>query len=136
MPRTAVRTFFVTSLLLSVVLSAAAQDFKKQVIYQIVTDRFVNGDTSNDNPSQSPGLFDATKTNWHLYWGGDLAGINSEVSYLKNMGITAIWMLPVVPTQTRPAIQARNATMTYSRTMSGRRPIPVRRAVSGLSPWQ
>ena len=52
-----------------------AQDFKKQVIYQIVTDRFFNGDTTNDNPAQSSGLFDSTKTNWHLYWGGDLAGI-------------------------------------------------------------
>jgi hypothetical protein len=58
------------------------QDFKKQVIYQIVTDRFYNGDTTNDNPAQSSGLFDATKTNWHLYWGGDLAGIQAKMSYL------------------------------------------------------
>ena len=35
-----------------------AQDFKKQVIYQIVTDRFSDGDTSNDNPAESLGLFD------------------------------------------------------------------------------
>ena len=41
-----------------------AQDFKKQVIYQVVTDRFANGDPSNDNPAQSLGLFDATHTNW------------------------------------------------------------------------
>ena len=53
----------------------SAQDFKKQVIYQIVTDRFFDGDTSNNNPSQSAGLFDATKTNWHLYWGGDLVAL-------------------------------------------------------------
>src|SRR5229473_2702707 len=52
---------------------AQAQDFKKQVIYQIVTDRFNNGDASNDNPPQSSGLFDSTKTNWRLYWGGDFA---------------------------------------------------------------
>jgi glycosidase len=91
-----VRTFFVTFLLLLSVIATAAQDFKKQVIYQIVTDRFVNGDTSNDNPSQSSGLFDSTKTNWHLYWGGDLAGIRSEITYLKNMGITAIWISPPV----------------------------------------
>ena len=72
--------------------SSQAQDFKKRVIYQIVTDRFVNGDTSNDNPPQSPGLFDPTKTNWHLYWGGDLAGIQQKVNYLSAMGITAIWI--------------------------------------------
>ena len=72
------------------------QDFKKQVIYQIVTDRFVDGDTSNNNPSQSAGLFDSTKTNWQLYWGGDLAGIQQKMSYLKGMGVTAIWISPPV----------------------------------------
>ena len=75
---------------------AQAQDFKKQVIYQIVTDRFNNGDTSNDNPPQSSGLFDSTKTNWRLYWGGDLAGIQQKMSYLKGMGVTAIWISPPV----------------------------------------
>jgi glycosidase len=75
---------------------AQAQDFKKQVIYQIVTDRFNNGDASNDNPPQSSGLFDSTKTNWRLYWGGDLAGIQQKMSYLKGMGVTAIWISPPV----------------------------------------
>lgn len=73
-----------------------AQDFKKQVIYQIVTDRFFNGDTTNDNPPQSAGLFDATKTNWRLYWGGDLAGIQQKMSYLQGLGVTAIWISPPV----------------------------------------
>jgi len=73
-----------------------AQDFKKQVIYQIVTDRFFNGDTSNDNPSQSSGLFDATKTNWQVYWGGDLAGIQQKMAYIKGLGATAIWISPPV----------------------------------------
>jgi len=73
-----------------------AQDFKKQVIYQIVTDRFFNGDTTNDNPSQSAGLFDSTQTNWHLYWGGDLAGITQKMSYLHGLGVTAIWISPPV----------------------------------------
>jgi len=73
-----------------------AQDFKKQVIYQIVTDRFYDGDTSNDNPAESPGLFDATKTNWQAYWGGDLAGIQQKLAYIKGMGATAVWVSPVV----------------------------------------
>jgi glycosidase len=87
------RTFFLVATLFTV---AQAQDFKKQVIYQIVTDRFSNGDTSNDNPPQSSGLFDSTKTNWQLYWGGDLAGIQQNMAYLKGMGITAIWISPPV----------------------------------------
>jgi glycosidase len=73
-----------------------AQDFKKQVIYQIVTDRFYNGDKTNDNPAESPGLFDATHTNWQAYWGGDFAGIQHQLNYIKGMGATAIWVSPVV----------------------------------------
>lgn len=73
-----------------------AQDFKKQIIYQIVTDRFFDGDASNDNPSQSSGLYDSSQSNWQAYWGGDLAGIQAKMSYLKGMGVTAIWISPTV----------------------------------------
>lgn len=76
--------------------SAFAQDFKKQVIYQIVTDRFFNGSTANDNPPQSPGLFDSTQQNWQAYWGGDLAGIQQKLAYIAGMGVTAIWISPTV----------------------------------------
>lgn len=88
--------FFPVLVLLFLVTAATAQDFKKQVIYQIVTDRFFNGSTANDNPSQSQGLFDSTKGNWQAYWGGDLAGIQQKMSYLKGMGVTAIWISPTV----------------------------------------
>jgi len=93
-PRVSVR--FAVLILLASCVPLLAQDFKKQVIYQIVTDRFVDGDTSNNNPSQSSGLYDSTKTNWQLYWGGDLAGIQQKVSYLSGMGVTAIWISPPV----------------------------------------
>ncbi|MFZ0321524.1 MAG: alpha-amylase family glycosyl hydrolase [Candidatus Sulfotelmatobacter sp.] len=73
-----------------------AQDFKKQIIYQIVTDRFFDGDATNDNPPQSSGLFDSTQTNWYAYWGGDLAGIQQKMSYIKGLGVTAIWISPTV----------------------------------------
>src|SRR5882757_10793419 len=88
--------FVVAACLVALSQIVCAQDFKKQVIYQIMTDRFVNGSTSNDNPSQSSGLFDSTKSNWHLYWGGDLAGIQAKMSYLSGMGVTAIWISPPV----------------------------------------
>ena len=67
------RLLFILAALLVVNNVAGAQDFRKQVIYQIVADRFFNGDTTNDNPSQSSGLFDSSKSNWQAYWGGDLA---------------------------------------------------------------
>ena len=85
-----------TAMFLALICLAKAQDFKKQVIYQIVTDRFFNGDTTNDNPPQSAGLFDSTQTNWFAYWGGDLAGIQQKMSYIKGMGVTAIWISPTV----------------------------------------
>ncbi|HEY8413034.1 MAG TPA: MFS transporter, partial [Pyrinomonadaceae bacterium] len=80
-------------LLLSPCLAIAA-DFKRDVIYQIVTDRFVDGDPSNNDPPQSRGLFDATRENWQAYWGGDLEGIRQKIPYLAGMGITAIWISP------------------------------------------
>ena len=90
------RSMSVLLLLVFAGVPSLAQDYKKQVIYQIVTDRFFDGDTSNNNPSQSAGLFDSTKTNWHAYWGGDLAGIQQEISYLKGLGVTALWISPPV----------------------------------------
>jgi glycosidase len=93
-PRALLTAFFAVCLFLC--LSVHAQDFKRQVIYQVVTDRFYNGDTTNDNPAESPGLFDSSHTNWQAYWGGDLAGILQKLSYIKGMGATAVWVSPVV----------------------------------------
>ena len=93
------RSFSICLLLISILFSpiaARARDFKREVIYQIVTDRFFDGSAANNNPSQSAGLYDATKTNWRMYWGGDLAGIQQKMSYLAGMGVTAIWISPPV----------------------------------------
>ncbi|HEV7842634.1 MAG TPA: alpha-amylase family glycosyl hydrolase, partial [Pyrinomonadaceae bacterium] len=77
-------------------LTSRAADFKRETIYQIITDRFFDGDTANNNPAQSSGLYDSTRTNWRAYWGGDLAGIQQKMSYLAGMGVTAIWISPPV----------------------------------------
>jgi glycosidase len=81
---------------LSAPIILPAQDFKKQVIYQVVTDRFFDGDITNDNPAESPGLFDGTHTQWQAYWGGDFAGIQQKLNYIQGIGATAIWVSPVV----------------------------------------
>lgn len=94
------KCLLVGSILFSIPLflfsNSRAADFKREVIYQIMTDRFFDGSTANNNPSQSSGLYDATKTNWRLYWGGDLAGIQQKMSYLAGLGVTAIWISPPV----------------------------------------
>ncbi|MCA1641844.1 MAG: alpha-amylase, partial [Acidobacteria bacterium] len=76
--------------------SSRAADFKREVVYQIITDRFFDGDAANNNPKQSAGLYDSTKTNWRAYWGGDLAGVRQKMAYLAGMGVTAIWISPPV----------------------------------------
>ncbi len=65
----------------------------KDVVYQIITDRFSNGDTTNDKPAGfDPTLFDGTGVDLKLYQGGDWQGIINKITYLKNMGITAVWI--------------------------------------------
>ena len=95
------RPFIGVAVLLAVIFgtptrSTRAADFKREVIYQIITDRFFDGSSTNNNPSQSSGLYDSTQTNWRLYWGGDLPGIQQKMSYLAGMGVTAIWISPPV----------------------------------------
>lgn len=63
------------------------------VIYLIMPDRFANGDPSNDDPAVSRGMFDRSKPRY--YHGGDFAGIRDHLPYLKNLGVTALWLTPI-----------------------------------------
>lgn len=69
-----------------------AQKFKNEVLYRIVTDRFFDGDPTNNDSPQSRGMYNHTKTYWQAYWGGDLKGIEDKLPYLHAMGITALWI--------------------------------------------
>jgi glycosidase len=62
-----------------------------QSIYQIITDRFYDGNTNNDNAegTYAPG----NPTGVH---GGDFAGIEQKLDYIKALGATAIWISPIV----------------------------------------
>jgi glycosidase len=63
------------------------------VIYLIMPDRFANGDPSNDDPPVSRGLHDRHKPRY--YHGGDFAGIVRHLPYLKDLGVTALWLTPI-----------------------------------------
>ena len=62
------------------------------VIYLAMPDRFVDGDSSNNDPSISPGLYDRSKPRY--YHGGDFKGVTSKLPYLKDLGVTAVWLNP------------------------------------------
>src|ERR1051325_2401797 len=62
------------------------------VMYLIMIDRFADGDPSNNDPPQSRGLYD--RSNKFYYHGGDLQGVIDHLPYLKELGITAIWLTP------------------------------------------
>lgn len=65
------------------------------LIYLIMPDRFANGDPSND---QFDDLRDnaSDRNNPYARHGGDLAGVTSKLDYLKNIGVTSIWMTPIL----------------------------------------
>jgi glycosidase len=67
---------------------------RDDVIYLIMPDRFADGDSTNNMPPGSaPGTYDrsAPKT----YHGGDLKGVTDHLSYLKDLGVTTLWLTPV-----------------------------------------
>ncbi|MEN0002592.1 MAG: glycoside hydrolase family 13 protein [Bacteroidota bacterium] len=66
----------------------------KDVMYLITPDRFVNGDPSNDEVA---GMLEGKNRAFHGgRHGGDIAGIDQSLEYLKDMGFTAIWLNPVL----------------------------------------
>src|SRR5215210_7080339 len=70
------------------------------VIYFIMPDRFADGDRANNDPRKSPGLYDRSKGRY--YHGGDFQGIIDRLPYLKELGVTAIWINPVYDNTDRP----------------------------------
>ena len=63
------------------------------VIYLIMIDRFSDGDPSNNAPADSPREAN-DRNNPRGFHGGDLRGVINQLPYLKDLGITAIWLTP------------------------------------------
>ncbi len=80
----------------------------KDVMYLIMTDRFADGDPSNDGPDHTAEL--AAPRGWH---GGDLRGILQHLDYLQELGITTVWITPVDENHEPQSYHGYGATDLY-----------------------
>ena len=68
---------------------------RDQVIYFVLTDRFADGDTANND--QGAGEFAAGERS--RYNGGNLKGLRQRVDYIQGLGVTSLWITPPVANQ-------------------------------------
>lgn len=67
-------------------------DWDEAVVYFMLTDRFFDGNSSNNDPHKIG--YDTSKPG--TYQGGDFKGITQKLDYLDELGINTIWINPVV----------------------------------------
>ncbi len=67
-----------------------------QVLYFALTDRFANGSAANDTGgiAGGPGASGFDPTLISYYHGGDFVGLTSKLDYIRQLGVTAIWITP------------------------------------------
>ena len=88
------------------------------LVYFLMPDRFSNGDQSND---QLPGLKDQSLNRGEIFLrhGGDLQGVTNHLDYMQKLGVTSLWMTPVVendmPDRTEHGYAATNNYKTETR---------------------
>lgn len=80
------------------------EPFASEAVYFVVTDRFVNGDPSNDQRDQGganrtfdiPLKWEDGRTDNVGYLGGDFKGLLDHAGYIREMGFSALWITPIV----------------------------------------
>ncbi|MDE2047318.1 MAG: alpha-amylase, partial [Betaproteobacteria bacterium] len=76
-------------------LHVPAPDWRDQIIYFVVTDRFDDGDPANNDQ----GAHEYDPRDNGKYSGGDLAGLTRRLGYIQGLGATAVWITPPVANQ-------------------------------------
>jgi glycosidase len=76
-------------------LHVPSPDWRDQIIYFLMTDRFEDGNPQNND--QGAGEFDPKQS--ARYSGGDLAGVQKRLNYIQGLGATAVWITPPVANQ-------------------------------------
>ena len=76
-------------------LHVPSPDWRDQIIYFLMTDRFEDGNPQNND--QGAGEFDPKQS--ARYSGGDLAGVQKRLDYIQGLGATSVWITPPVANQ-------------------------------------
>lgn len=69
-------------------LATHVTDWRDEIIYQVLVDRFANGDAGND--------FNVDSTSMGHWHGGDWQGLTDKLDYIQALGVTTLWISPVV----------------------------------------
>lgn len=72
-------------------------DWHSSIMYFMMVDRFMNGDTTNDEPVNDPAILPKAQ-----YYGGDIKGITKKIKdgYFQKLGINTIWVSPITQNPT------------------------------------
>ncbi|MFV0272079.1 MAG: glycoside hydrolase family 13 protein [Macellibacteroides fermentans] len=84
------------------------------VLYLIMPDRFANSDPSNDNLVMKT-AYKTDRNDPSARHGGDLAGIEKHLDYIEDLGVTAIWLNPVLENDMQGGSYHGYATTNYYR---------------------
>jgi glycosidase len=84
----------------------------KDFIYLLMPDRFANGDPSNDYFEDMRDRGHDRKNPFDRH-GGDLKGVQDKLDYLKDLGVSAIWMTPVVENDMNRTMEGGSSRSTY-----------------------
>ncbi len=103
-------------ILLGILLAAGSSSaqslragYNRDVIYQVFVDRFFDGSSANDDVNDP--LFDASGNDLGKYQGGDFQGLTQKVDYLKNLGVSAVWVTS--PLDNRNLLALNGSTAPY-----------------------
>jgi len=99
----------------------------QDAMYLIMPDRFANGDPTNDEPAGAGQDHSESTANNHTehvatldrskpraYHGGDLRGIRDHLPYLKDLGVTTLWLTPIVKNGAAQDYHGYGATDLYA----------------------
>ncbi|MGB3394600.1 MAG: alpha-amylase family glycosyl hydrolase [Stenotrophomonas sp.] len=104
------------------------EPFASDAVYFVVTDRFVNGDTGNDQREQG-GKHRSFDIPVHCadgidgnigYLGGDFRGVLDNAGYIRNLGFGAVWITPIVDNPDEAFTGSKEISCTSSLTDRGK----------------